>query len=194
MSELGSQIKKKRKELDLSQDQLAEKIYVTRQSISNWENNKTYPDVKSLILLSEVFEISLDQLIKGDVAMMKREISEQEQSEFQKDSTIFTVLFSLVLVLPIPLKMLLGTAGLILWGIILVAGFYYGMRVEKHKKKFNIQTYKEILAFTEGKSLTEIEQAREEGKRPYQKIFLVLGSALLAIVITFCFDLIYRLL
>ena len=194
MSEIGTQIKKKRKELELSQDQLAEKIYVTRQSISNWENNKTYPDVKSLILLSEVFEISLDQLIKGDVVMMKKEISEQEQSEFQRDSTIFTVLFSMVLVLPIPLKMLLGTAGLILWGVIFAVGFYYGWRVEQHKKKFNIQTYKEILAFTEGKTLSEIEQAREEGKRPYQKVFLVLGGALLAIVVTVCFDLIYRLM
>ncbi len=58
---LGSQIKKYRTELNMSQDELAEKIFVSRQSISNWENDKTYPDIKSLLLLSEVFRVSLDQ-------------------------------------------------------------------------------------------------------------------------------------
>lgn len=46
--------------MSLSQDALAEKIYVSRQTISNWENDKNYPDIKSLILLSEVFHISVD--------------------------------------------------------------------------------------------------------------------------------------
>ena len=59
--ELGSQIKKYRNELSLSQDALAEKLYVSRQTISNWENDKSYPDVKSLLLLSEVFKTSIYQ-------------------------------------------------------------------------------------------------------------------------------------
>ena len=71
---LGSQIKKYRSELSMSQDELAEKVFVSRQSISNWENDKTYPDIKSLLLLSEVFQVSLDQLIKGDLEIMKKEI------------------------------------------------------------------------------------------------------------------------
>ena len=57
--ELGSQIKKHRNELSLSQEELAEKVYVSRQTISNWENDKSYPDVNSLVLLSEVFNLSL---------------------------------------------------------------------------------------------------------------------------------------
>ena len=57
---LGSQIKKYRSELSMSQDELAEKLFVSRQSVSNWENDKTYPDIKSLLLLSEVFQVSLD--------------------------------------------------------------------------------------------------------------------------------------
>ena len=69
-----------------------------------------------------------------------------------------------------------------------------GFRVDRHKKKHNIQTYKEILAFTEGKTLSEIEQAREDGKRPYQKILFIVGSALLAFVVTACMYLIYQLL
>lgn len=81
--ELGKQIKKYRNERSLSQDALAEKIYVSRQTISNWENDKSYPDVNSLVLLSEAFNVSLDQLIKGDVAMMKKQIVEEEQKNFK---------------------------------------------------------------------------------------------------------------
>ena len=74
----NEQIKKYRTEMNLSQEELAEKIYVTRQSVSNWENGKTYPDIHSLLLLSSLFGISLDQLVKGDIEIMKKEIKEAE--------------------------------------------------------------------------------------------------------------------
>ena len=191
---LSTQIKKHRSALALSQEELAEKIFVSRQSVSNWENDKTYPDIKSLLMLSELFEISVDELIKGDVGTMKKEISEQEQTEFQKDSTVFAVLMTMMLVLPIPLSKLLGWIGWGIWAVIAAVTLYYGIRVEKFKKKHNVQTYKEILAFTEGKTLSEIEQAREDGKRPYQKVLLLVGSALLAIAVTACMCFIYQLL
>ncbi len=76
--ELHTQIKKYRSNLNLSQEELAEKVYVTRQTISNWENNKNYPDIHSLLLLSSIFHISLDQLVKGDIDIMRQEISEAE--------------------------------------------------------------------------------------------------------------------
>ena len=76
--ELGNQIKKYRSELQISQEQLADRIYVSRQTISNWENEKSYPDVNSLVLLSEVFQTSIDKLIKGDIEIMKEKINEQE--------------------------------------------------------------------------------------------------------------------
>lgn len=191
---LGTQIKKHRSALALSQEELAEKIFVTRQSVSNWENNRTYPDIKSLLLLSELFEVSIDELIKGDVNTMKKEINEQEQAEFHRDSAIFTSLFVMMLVLSIPLSKLLGWIGWGIWVVIAAATLYYGIRVERYKKKHNIQTYKEILAFTEGKPLSEIEQTREEGKRPYQKVLLVVGCVLLTVAVTACMYLIYQLL
>ena len=64
--QVGKQIQHYRKEKNLSQDDLAEIIFVSRQSISNWERGATYPDIQNLLLLSKVFEVSLDQLIKGD--------------------------------------------------------------------------------------------------------------------------------
>lgn len=72
--EISKQIKKHRLDAELSQEELAEKIFVTRQTISNWENNRSYPDINSLILLSNFFDISLDILVKGDLEEMKEEI------------------------------------------------------------------------------------------------------------------------
>ena len=83
--ELGNQIKKYRKERSLSQDALAEKVYVSRQTISNWENDKSYPDVNSLVLLSEVFEISLDQLIKVEEKAERNEERPVEQTARKYD-------------------------------------------------------------------------------------------------------------
>ena len=180
---LGAQIKKYRAELSLSQDELAEKLFVTRQSISNWENDKTYPDIKSLVLLSEVFGVSLDQLVKGDVEIMKKEINVQEKAKFQQEGAVLVVLFIAILLLPMPLVKFWGGYGLAVYVVVAIVSICYAVKVEQHKKQLDIQTYKEIVAFTEGKSLSEIEKARESGKRVYQKILLGIGSGILALIV-----------
>jgi len=191
---LGLQIKKYRNELNMSQDELAEKVFVSRQSVSNWENDKTYPDINSLLLLSEVFKVSLDQLVKGDLEIMKKEISTQELTNFQKDTAVLTVFFLLMLICPIPLAHFFGWWGMAFYLVICAVGLYFAVRVEKHKKKHDIQTYKEISAFMDGKSLDEIEKARESGKRPYQKILLAIGSAVLALVVCEIIALLFKAL
>ena len=185
--ELGKQIKKYRKEISLSQDALAEKVYVSRQTISNWENDKSYPDVSSLVLLSEIFNVTLDQLIKGDVKVMKKQINREDQMKFTCVSRIFSVMFFVALVTPIPLIHFLSYAGIGIWIVIFAVAMYLGILVEKEKKKFDVQTYREIVAFTEGKSLDEIEKAREEGKRPYQKIFLAVGAGVVTLIVAILF-------
>ena len=177
--ELGSQIRKRRQDMGLSQDELAQRVYATRQSVSNWENSRTCPDIKSLLLLAEVFSASLDDLVKGDIAEMKKQIDEQEKAAFRRDSTIFTALYAAMIVTAIPLALLWRWRGLAVWSVLAAVAFAWSFRVERWKKKFDIQTYKEIVAFTEGRTLTEIEKAREAGKRPYQKALLAAGSGLL---------------
>lgn len=179
--EIANQIKRLRIEKGLSQDQLAEKIFVSRQTVSNWENEKTYPDIKSLILLSEVFETSLDALIKGDLNEMKRQIDGQEYAKFLRNSWILTIMFIIMLVTPIPLAHFLGRWGLAVYIAIVAVTMYFAVKIEKYKKKYDIQTFKEISAFMDGKSLSDIEKAREEGKRPYQKVLLAVCSALIAL-------------
>ena len=136
--ELSRQIKKYRMQANLSQEELAEKIFVSRQTISNWENDKNYPDIKSLVLMSEVFQVSLDNLIKGDLEKMKKEIDAQEFERFQKDGNVFTVLFIILLIVPVPLVMLWKWGGLAIYLALFGITMIYAVRIEKYKKKYDI--------------------------------------------------------
>lgn len=181
--ELNTQIKKYRTNMNLSQEELAEKVYVTRQTISNWENSKNYPDIHSLLLLSSLFNISLDQLIKGDIDIMREEIKESELKRFNHYSKIFTVLLALTVISFVPLAMALSFYGLLISAILFGITFFFALKVEKCKKENNVQTYKEIVAFTEGKRLDEIEKHQEYAKRPYQKVLLMLGSGIITLFV-----------
>ena len=143
--------------MNLSQEELAEKVYVTRQTISNWENSKSYPDIHSLLLLGSVFNISLDQLIKGDIDIMKKEIKEAELQKFNRYGKIFTILLAVSIISFVPLTIFLDIYGLIITAILFIVTFIFSLKVEKIKKENDVQTYKEIVAFTEGKRLDEIE-------------------------------------
>lgn len=69
---LGNEIKDKRLKLRLTQDQVSQELHISRQTLSNWENNKTLPDIQSLISLSNLYGISLDELIKEDTSLQKK--------------------------------------------------------------------------------------------------------------------------
>lgn len=185
--ELGTHIKQYRKELGISQDELAERIFVSRQSISNWENNKTYPDIHTLLLLSDVFSVSLDELIKGDVEEMKQEIVEQERAGFQRDSVLFAISLAATVLSAAPLFLFVDTWGIIIWAFILGICAYYCGRVELYKKMYDIQTYKEILAFDQGASLDDLAAIRTQ--RPKHRwpsrIIMALVAALIGAACTF---------
>lgn len=181
--ELSAQIRKYRTNMNLSQEELAEKIYVTRQTISNWETGKNYPDIHSLLLLSSLFHVSLDQLIKGDLKIMKEEIKKEEIEKLHFYGTIYTILFAIMLLSLIPLILWLNVYS-IAWVVIVYGiAMYFAVKIERIKKANNVHTYKEIVAFSEGKMLDEIENLQETAKRPYQKLLLALGSAALVLLL-----------
>ena len=68
---IGNQISAIRNEQQLTQEQFGELFYVTRQTVSNWENEKSYPDLQILIAMSNQFDVSLDTLLKGDSKMVE---------------------------------------------------------------------------------------------------------------------------
>ena len=172
--ELGGQIKRYRTRLGLSQEELADRIFVTRQSVSNWENSRTYPDLQSLLRLSDLFGLSLDELIKGDIETMKEEINKLEIQKMNRWGGILALLMLTLMLLPAPLLKLLDTAGfLLVMAPLFLVGMAVALKVEKIKK---------ILAFSEGRRLDELDKAVEKGKRPYQALVAALSSALLTLL------------
>lgn len=80
--DLGEKIRDQRKKAGLSQEQLAEKLNVSRQAITKWETNKGIPDISNLIALSDEFGLSLDELIKEDGAVKKKIISDSSAKKW----------------------------------------------------------------------------------------------------------------
>lgn len=180
---VGARIKKYREKQNISQDELALKVFVSRQTISNWETNKSYPDIKSLTMLSNIFHVTLDDFIKRDIEEMKKVVSKEKIEKFNIMSYIFLVEMLIVMFSAYPLFTLDGYIGVIIWALFFVITFVTAIVIEKFKKKNDIQTYKEIIAFMENKSLSYEEVQQEIGKRNYQKILLAILTGLITFII-----------
>ncbi len=191
---LAQQIKQRRQALGISQEELAQRVYVTRQTVSNWENERSYPDIGSLIRLSDLFGVSLDTLIKGDLEEMQKQIDETDRKRFDRDSAIYTGLFAASILSAVPLTYFLRWVGAAIWLLLAGVMFFYSLRVEKQKKAFDIHTYREIVAFSQGKRLDELEKAREAGKRPYQRVLLAIASGVVASLVCMALALLFKAL
>lgn len=177
--ELHKQIKKYRTELNLSQEQLAEKVYVSRQTISSWENNKSYPDINSLILLSSVFETSIDSLIKGDIEIMKAKINENDAAKIKKYSLFYGISFVIFALSMFIFVAVMGRNAIFATAPFLAVSLGIGIKLGILLKQNDIGTYKEIEAFIQGKELTEAEKRVEKYKRwLFTLISVILGGFL----------------
>lgn len=181
--DIGSRIKKYREEQNISQEELALKIFVSRQTISNWETDKSYPDIKSLIMLSNIFNVSLDNFIKKDIEEMRKIIDSKKIKEFNVMSYVFLVEMLVLIISAYPLFKLLDFIGFIIWISLYIISFGTARVIERFKKENNIQTYKEIIAFIDGKKLTYEETQQEIGKRMYQKIILAFVTGIITFII-----------
>ena len=167
--EIGKTIKQHRAELGWSQEVLAEKAYVSRQTVSNWETEKSYPDVHSLLILSDLFGVSLDELIKGDVAVMKEQVKSKDVRTFKKLQLICGLGILLLIVTGVPLLEYGGAIGGVVWGALAVGVFLAWHRFEQIKSENDVQTYREVLAFVNGSTLDDIEKEKEAQKRKSMK-------------------------
>ncbi|PEM84868.1 transcriptional regulator [Bacillus wiedmannii] len=171
---IGRQIQYFRKRDNMSQEKLAEKIHVSRQSISNWENERNYPDIHNLLMMSVLFNISLDDLVKGDVKIMKEAI---QKSTFFKWSYIMLALMILLPISIAPVFYFFGYYGLIIPGGLSIFFMFSLLKVENIKKEHNLKTYRQIVDFIEGKPVREINP---NIKDKLLKIVLTLASALIS--------------
>lgn len=95
---LSEQLQNRRKEMNLTQEEVAKQIYVSRQTISNWENGRTLPDINSLVKISDIYQISLDSLIKGDGTVIKNlERDSQQANNWFISSCLLSTAFSLLI-------------------------------------------------------------------------------------------------
>lgn len=195
--ELKEQLKEHRTRLGLSQEELAERIFVSRQTISNWETDRTYPDVQSLLLLSEVFDTSIDELVKGDVETMEKTI-EQEWKKMSRLGVAAWILVGLGFVALIagftlqtnPSSLLPNFTESELLGVVVFLVFWMiGMvligMVEYMKKKYDIVTYRDIIAFSHGEEPTR-DDAQFSRRHPLTSAWLKFAvSALVGLAIAF---------
>jgi transcriptional regulator with XRE-family HTH domain len=105
--EIGKKLKNARIEAGLTQEKAAEKINVSRQTISNWENEKSYPDIISVIALSDLYSVSLDELLKGDQKMAEHLEESTNVVKSNKKLTGAILLNIILMILLIALNMLL---------------------------------------------------------------------------------------
>jgi len=172
--ELGKQIKNYRTTFNYSQEQLAEKTFVSRQTISNWETNKSYPDIQSLLLLSSVFGTSLDELVKGDLQVMKNELQNNKSNRRMTVYSWIMVISFLVTAVSIgPILLADKIILLFIPFLLLVPACYFGIKVESLKKSADIKTYSEILAFSQGKSVDELRRYRNKVSNFFEQFAIV---------------------
>lgn len=142
--ELERRLVELRKEKNLSQEELAEKLYVSRQTISNWERGKTYPDIHSLLLIATYFDVSLDHLIKGDVDIMKHQVDQSQLKKWVLMAGISFFIFSVVF----PTRYLFDYKQVIIVLWLLAIPLVYSLsQVSRIVKNRNLQTYADILNF-----------------------------------------------
>lgn len=120
--EIGSKIKKSRIDAKLTQEQAAEALGISRQTISNWENEKSYPDIVSVLKMSDLYGVSLDYLLKGD-SPMKNYLDYIEESTNVVKSKV--KLSKLILIL----------SYLVIWAFnIMVSWFFLRKEFQKHRQ------------------------------------------------------------
>lgn len=154
--DISNQIKTRREAMGLSQEQLAEKLYVSRQTISNWERDKTYPDVQSLLMLSILFGTSIDTLVKGDVTVMEEAV---ERDRKRMGTRMMRLAVLMLLLLAAAFALILSPAFVWMeeaWGVGIasavaflpaVAALVVAAILEQIKRENDLVTYRKILAF-----------------------------------------------
>ena len=188
--EIGRHIREHRTAAGMSQDDLAGRIYVSRQTISSWENSKTYPDIQSILLISELFGVTVDSLIKGDVETMTetvdRDVRTLKRLAYVMTGFLLLVIAALAWIFvqraiwDWTLEQTAPTfvLALVLWGIAMFAACW----ADRIKRDHDLMTYHEILAFWNGETVDRnTERGRRERLIPsWMKTIRAIGWFLLA--------------
>ena len=164
--EIGNKIASLRRVNGISQDELAQQIYVSRQTISNWENNKTLPDLKSLLLLATCLNTTVTDLASPDMNHLKAHSIQHK---------IYWLYFSdLVCLIMVYLSLMSSrwvptTISAMLVVLFTVIGLEISWYLIRFSQKYNLHRINELSAYLRGESIK-----RQASK--YTKLKLALGA------------------
>ena len=165
----------------MSQEDLARQIFVSRQTVSNWETGKTYPDVQSLLLLSGLFGVSIDSLVKGDVEAMQEKMENYELDRFKvKACTRFAL--ALIVVGGVMLAILNkqgqtpASPFFAIAILLLVAGAAVSLVAGRIEKRHDVDTIREVKAFLDGADPDQIERDRKMPKIARTALQMIVGA------------------
>ncbi len=199
--ELPQQLKANRERLGLTQEDVAQRIFVSRQTMSSWETGKTYPDVQSLLLLSNLFGVSIDSLVKGDVETMKETIVKDAVRMERLSIGMVGLLLAGVACLvgwdliwdepvaAVPWLTWGMVVGMALFALCAALAMVCACRVEKLKKDHDLVTFREISAFMDGEDPEAIAHLNPDAfsrKHPWvANAVKVLAGAAVALALGF---------
>ena len=203
--ELPRQLKANRERLGLSQEDVAHAIYVSRQTMSSWENGKTYPDVQSLLLLSDLFGVSIDDLVKGDVVSMKEMVSKDAMvMERMAVGSVALILMGIACMVglnavwknpsPIPFLSTGALAGIAAMVAFWIPSLVLSVRIERIKKSHKLVTYREISAFMDGEEVPEDGEALSRRSPWLSNLTKLICGAGIGLIVAFVLTLIVNAL
>ena len=185
--ELGSQIRKRRTDAGLSQGELAAKLFVSRQTLSNWETEKTFPDAESLLLISNFFNVSLDDLLKKDLKDIEAALSAEfsKMSALSWGGTFVALLGALAFAFDVIFLKWGMIPSLIISILIIGIGVTMIYKSEMIMKRYDLVTYQEILSFAKNEPIdrNNLRSMRARKHRPLKMAaILVISGAIGGII------------
>ncbi len=190
--EAGKAIRGLRERAGMSQDDLASRVYVSRQTISSWENGKTYPDLRSLLLLSDVFDATVDEIVGKDVTAMAKNINRSAKALNYLACLMlafFVLLFAAIVWLGVQLLAWDWSAMQVAPTCCLVAVFAAGAiaasaGADRVKADNDLMTYREIAAFLKGDEVVRDAERRRQSASPFPRLLgrFLLGLAMGAVL------------
>lgn len=165
--EFSNQIKEQRKKLGFTQEEIAKQLYITRQTVSNWEQGKSYPDLNMLVKISDVYKMSIDSMLKEDTHLQTHLEQGKAYNAFSVLRGLITILYGLICLLIERINDNSPITQFCLWGftIIFLIAILYG----EHIKPFFLGIDKKV--------------AWRLGHRPGQKRSLIGKSFTVLLVI-----------
>ena len=106
--EISEILKEARQNSGMTQEDVANKIMVSRVTVSHWENGKSLPDIVSLIGLSDLYGISLDELVKGDSKMTEKVKKDAKDAESNKRLILTVAVLVIVVLLVYAISIMIG--------------------------------------------------------------------------------------